>query len=444
MGTSRRHLLGLALMGATHPLLGAAHPLLRAAPPRSAADARTDRALAAIASDPARELASLSVMALRAGRPVYQAQFGLRSIERQLPANAATLYRIASVSKLVTTIGVLRLVEAGRLDLDADVSGYLGFTLRNPHFADRAITLRSLMSHTSSLRDDAGYSWPLATALSTILQAGAPNFGSGAMWAANAGPGDFFTYCNLAWGVIGTLMERVTGERFDRLMQRLVLSPMDIHGGYHPSTMSAADVGNIATLYRKRTVDTEVWNAAGPWIAQADQITQPPPPPPGADTYIAGTNATPFSPTGGLRITAAGLATIMRMLMADGRHGRARLLQPATIEQMFRRQWTYDPLRQNGDTSGGLFLAWGLGNQQFPDAPGSRLIDDGGFNAVGHLGDAYGLRSLFVFERASGTGYIAIIGGTASDPEASKGIHSPLARVEERVLDAIRERTRHA
>ncbi|WP_426192396.1 serine hydrolase domain-containing protein [Massilia sp. DWR3-1-1] len=434
-------MLGLAL-------LGAAHPLLRAAP--RAPDGATDRALAAIVADPACQLASLSVLALRAGRPVYQAQFGQRDIGAALPANGATLYRIASVSKLMTTLGLMRLVEGGQLALDADVSTYLGFTLRNPHFADRPISLRALLCHTSSLRDDAGYSWPLSTALSSILVAGAPGFGTGAMWSADAAPGAFFTYCNLGWGVLGTIMERVTGERFDRLMARLLLDPLGIDGGYNPSTLRAASVANIATIYRKRAVDSERWDSAGPWIAQVDDVRRQAPRPPAAiDAYTPGQNATPFSPTGGLRISASSLGVVMQMLMAGGRHGKLRLLQAATLETMFARQWTYDGARPNGATNNGLFQAWGLGNQQFPDAPGQRLIEGGGFNAVGHLGDAYGLRAMFVFDRAAGTGFIVLCGGTASDPDTRTGAHSALAPFEERILAALwqhgmPERTGHA
>ena len=68
--------------------------------------------------------------------------------------------RIASISKLVTTIAVMRLVEQGKLHLDADVSKQLGWRLRNPAFPNRPITLRMLLSHTSSLTDAAGY-WKL-------------------------------------------------------------------------------------------------------------------------------------------------------------------------------------------------------------------------------------------------------------------------------------------
>ena len=65
--------------------------------------------------------------------------------------------RVASISKLVVAIGVMRLVEQEKADLDADVSGYLGWTLRNPNHPTQIITLRQLLSHTSSVRDAGKY-----------------------------------------------------------------------------------------------------------------------------------------------------------------------------------------------------------------------------------------------------------------------------------------------
>ena len=70
------------------------------------------------------------------------------------------------MTKLTVALGVMRLVEAGRLDLDRDVSDYLGWTLRNPAFPDRPITLRLLLSHTSSVRDEGdNYVVPLGRTL---------------------------------------------------------------------------------------------------------------------------------------------------------------------------------------------------------------------------------------------------------------------------------------
>ncbi|SFB70436.1 serine hydrolase domain-containing protein [Massilia yuzhufengensis] len=439
MNERRRSLLGMALLGAVEPLF--------AAPASSGGAAALslgalDAELAGIVNDPAMQLASLSVVAIRAGQPVYEQAFGRRFIGANglpdQPATPATLFRIASISKMMTTLGLMRLVEAGRIDLDADVSRYLGFSLRNPHFPQRAITLRTLLTHTSSLRDEGGYSWPLATALKDVLAPGAPLYGEGTMWAQRAGPGEYFTYCNLGWGVIGTVMEAVTGERFDLLMQRLLLQPLGVNAGYNPSALPPAALGNLATLYRKRTTDTEIWNAQGPWIPQVDDYSvKPPAPPAGIASYVPGANATPFSPTGGLRISARDMGVVMRMLMNGGVHGGQRLLQRATLERMFARQWTHDGIGANGDSLGGFFNAWGLGNAHFPDRPGMALVEGGGFDAVGHLGDAYGLRSVFAADLARGNGVIVLAGGSSADPEINKGRYSALARYEERILTAL-------
>jgi CubicO group peptidase (beta-lactamase class C family) len=445
-------MLGMALLGMGYPLMaatpgkGGAGPLLPAA-----VKASLDRELAAIAANPACELASLSVLAIRDGRVVYEGQFGQRFIGNVgsagglpgKPVDAHTLFRIASISKMMTTLGLMRLLEEGKVALDADVSGYLGFTLRNPHFPDQPLTLRQLLTHTSSLRDEAGYSWGADTALKDVLAPGSRLYGEGKMWAANAGPGAYFTYCNLGWGVIGTIMERVTGERFDRLMRRLLIEPLDLRGGYNPSELAPADVANIATLYRKRTVDTEAWDANGPWIAQADDYSKTPPaPPPGIERYTIGANATPFSPTGGLRISARDMGTVMRMLMNGGMHEGKRFLQQATLDRMFSRQWTFDGHGGNGDSLDGLFNCWGLGNEQFPDDPATRtrLVEGGGFAAVGHLGDAYGLMSVFAADLKHRNGMVALVGGTSTDPLAYKGMYSSLARFEEQILSAMHRR----
>lgn len=442
MNHGRRTLLGMAMLGAMEPLL-AAPAAGGGGPPSGGAGLPDglrrllDAELAAVADDPACPLASLAVAALRAGQPVYEAAFGRRTIgdggAPDRPATPDTLYRIASISKLVTTLGLMRLVEDGRLDLDADVSGYLGFTLRNPHFPRHAITLRSLLLHTSSLRDDGGYFWPATTALRDVLAPGAP-----ASWSDLAAPGIYYSYCNLGFGVIGTAMERVTGERFDRLMARLVLDPLGLEAGYNPSALAPRALARLATVYRKRPADGATWNPSGPWIAQVDDTRAAFAPPPGLDAYVAGRNATPFSPTGGLRISARGLALVGRMLAQGGVHEGRRLLRAATLETMFARHWTYDGAGGNGNPLGAILSPRGLGNAHYPDRPGLRLAP--GFDAVGHLGDAYGLRSVFALDRARGDVLVVLTGGSGVDPASVPGQTTALSRYEERIVASLHRR----
>ena len=439
MRQGRRSLLGLALLGGMNRVL-AAGPNAQVPGQYAALDAE----LAAIADNRACQLSSLSVLAIRRGKVDYVRQFGQRFLEANgLPARPATersLYRIASISKLMTTLAAMRLVEEGKLALDTDISDYLGYQLRNPHHPHRELTLRSLLTHTSSLRDDAGYSWPNSISLKSVLLPGEKHYGAGNMWARTAPPGDFFTYSNLGWGLIGTMMERVTGERFDLLMKRLLLGPLGMRGGYNPAEFSADDLSNVATLYRKRTLDTEIWNAAGPWIPQVDDYSlRPPARPLGMDHYVIGANATPFSPTGGLRASAVDLGKVMLMLMNDGVHEGKTILKPATLQRMFTRQWTYDGTGGNGDSERGLYNRWGMGNQQFPDRPGSgmQVVEHGGFSGVGHLGEAYGLVSSFIFDPVTRNGLIALVGGVSSDPEAYKGAYSSMPRFQEQILSAL-------
>lgn len=431
-----------ALVGAL-ALAGCAASPVASVPSSTAA---LDRDLAAIANDPERALASLSVLAIRDGKIVYEGHFGRRFIDPagrggDKPADAATLYRIASISKLVTTLGVLRLVEDGKLSLDADIGDYLGYRVRNPSFPEAPITLRMLLTHTSSLRDDAGYSWDAGVHIKDVLQS------NPAVWSGKARPGAYFSYANLPWGVIGTVMERATGERFDRLMKRLVLDPLGLQAGYNVAELHPERLATVATLYRKATAgDTQVWNPQGPWVPQVDDYSSQPPiarAPPG---YVVGTNGTLFGPQGGLRASAAGLGRVMLMLMNGGEIDGKRILERKTVDDMLAMHW------QRGDDDGepdygthrGRFNAWGLGNQRFTDVSGpdfgDRLVEGGGFIANGHLGDAYGLMATLAFDPSSRNGFVFLVGGTGFDPETDRGAWSAGARFEERIATAIYRR----
>jgi CubicO group peptidase (beta-lactamase class C family) len=164
--------------------------------------------------------------------------------------------------------------------------------------------------------------------------------------------------------------------------------------------------------------------------------------------YVIGSNGTAFSPQGGARMSAAGLAKVMLMLMNNGTHDGKRILLPKSVETMLSPQWQHDEKANNGTNGesgfGGhkkLFNAWALGTQRFLDitgpGEGDRLVASGGFKALGHLGDAWGLTSAIVFDPATKNGMIFLIGGPGFDPETNPGKYSSLYRHEEQILDAL-------
>ena len=425
--------------------------------PRSFNPSLVDRELQALVSQGSAPWAQVSAVALREGEVVYSGHFGRRFIHptdraQDLPVNGRTLFRVASISKLVVSVAVMRLVDQGRLDLDADVSEVLGWPLRHPQFPKEPISLRLLMSHRSGLSDAAGYSWGVDMALRDVLAPGGRGFRDGAAWRRDRAPGSWFSYVNLNWGVIGTVMERSTGERFDRLMNRLLLQPLGLRGGFQPAGTTAelpthfppevAD--DIATLYRKRRTqgDQEIWEPEGPWVPQVDERK------PGApgrstslDSYVPGTNGTIFSPQGGLRISTSDLGTLMQMLMNGGRHRGQELLSGRAVAELCSEQWRFDRARPNGDTQNDGVLSWALGPQRFTDASGTgrgdRLVEGGGVTGWGHLGDAYGLLGAFVLDPVRRNGMVTVISGPGCDPYNPKGRWSSMTRAQEQAMTAV-------
>jgi len=415
------------------------------------------RQLQSIVDDPAMPLPGLSVVAIRHGEIVYRRHFGSKRLasanSAAQPIDDDTMFRVASVSKFVTALGAMKLVEQGRLALDADIGDILGYRLRNPHFPGTPITLRMLLTHTSSLRDEGGFKWDPGVGLKEVLLPGGRHHGKGAMWSSEHAPGAWFEYVNFNWGLVATVMEAATGERFDRLMRGLLFDPMGLKAGFYLADFAPARIGDVATLYRKREKDgDEAWDANGPWIAQADDFGKEiPGAPPGLDSYKVGSNGTIFGPQGSLRISTGELAQIMLMLMHGGRHGERRILAPDTIATMFSRQWTLHAGGANGSANGdggsykGLYHAWGLGNQHFTDtsivrdghASGDRLVEGGGFAGVGHLGWSWGLNALFAFDPATNDGMIYVSTGVGADPDKQPGRFSSEARFQERITDAL-------
>jgi CubicO group peptidase (beta-lactamase class C family) len=353
---------------------------------------------------------------------VVVAGFADRAAGRKLTADDPA--RVASISKLVVAIGVMRLVEAGTLDLDADVSAQLGWRLRNPAHPDKPVTLRQLLAHTSSLTDTVDYVLPLDADMAAVLA-------DPRAWDAAHAPGAFFRYANFNTPVVAAVMERATGERFDLLMKRLVLAPLGLDACYNWAACAPETAQRAVVLYRERK-PTRDDHAGG---LPACPVT------PASDgscdlaAWRAGRNGAIFSPQGGLRISARDLAVIGRMLLNEGRLSGQRLLKPSSVRTILTAAWTYDG--GNGDHQGGFLCRYGVGTQTLA-TPAAGCLDDpfgDGVARAGHAGDAYGLKSGLWLDRASGTG-VAYFATDILDADA--GLHSGYTRIEEQLARGTR------
>ncbi|MFL6735794.1 MAG: serine hydrolase domain-containing protein [Sphingomonas sp.] len=321
--------------------------------------------------------------------------------------------RVASVSKLVVAIGVMKLVEQGKLGLDRDVSHYLGWDLRNPTFPDEPITLRMLLSHTSSVREhDDDYVIPLGTSLERVMA-------DRLNWDPEHGPAsNYFRYTNLNFPIVASIVEIVTRERFDAWMRREVLEPMKLDACYNWATCSDVAVTRAVELdspegkplkddLHGRRPDCPVFVKEGE--------------PCDLSLWHIGENGSLFSPQGGLRISARGLARVGRMLLGGGTLDGARIISQESVNTLFAQVWRYDG--SNGATDKGFYCSYGQATQQIPTiVPG--CADDMGTRGrvlVGHAGDAYGMKSGIWIDRARGLGFAYFVTAVPEKAELGPG-----------------------
>lgn len=334
--------------------------------------------------------------------------------------------RIASVSKIVTALTVMRLVEQGRLDLDADVSEQLGWRLRNRAFPDQPITLRQLLSHTSSIKDE-GENYVIRFGQELRPRAEQPE-----SFDQVHAPGTYFRYSNLNFPIIGSVLERATGERFDRLAHRLVLQPLGLEACFNWTTCSDAAISRAVVLYEEdgsplldnlqgRRPDCPVFVAEG--IACT------------LDSYELGSNGALFSPQGGLRISAGDLATIGQLLLNRGGHRGTAFLSPASMETVVNPVWEYDG--RNGVTDDGFYCAYGLSIQFLPGAH-DECRDDlfGGRRMIGHAGAAYRVRSGLWVDLERGVGIAYFSANNGKEPPFGRTAYR---RVEEWLAGKLRD-----
>jgi CubicO group peptidase (beta-lactamase class C family) len=346
-----------------------------------------------------------------------------------LPLTIDTKARVASVSKVATALTLIQLAEEGKIDLDFDCSGPLGFKLRHPNFPDSPITPRMILSHTSGVRDGDTYRGMVGETIADFFTPGGKQWTNGGHWAKLDLPLGHFAYSNLGMGLIAQMAENISGERFDLLAKRIVFDPLGIDAGFNWSGIPDAKVAAGATLYRRKREEGSAWEVQvdGDPINVARPTTAFEPGRTLAD-YVIGTNGLLFAPQGGLRASVMDLVKIGMALT-----GSVPLLDEKTRKSMFAPEWTYRANPENGDTSDGAFQGFGTGVHRL--LPGDKCPIAGlKSEMVGHYGDAYGLLAGLWVDPVSTKGFAYFITGSVPPfvGHTNSGVYPP----EEEVMNA--------
>lgn len=296
------------------------------------------------------------------------------------PADAHTVYRMGSVSKLFTDLAALQLVEQGRLRLDMPlVEALPGFRLQLRD-GSAAPTLRQLMTHHAGLpRDHAAGMWfdarQPAPTLAERVQALS---GSEAAYP----PGRIFSYSNIGLTLLGAVVERAAGQAFEQQLQQRVLAPL----GMGSASFSAAPPPDAAMSKAYR---------------QGRAIDEP---------------ALADVPAGGLNASVTDLAQFMKAVFADG---RPVLQSPATLREMLRVQNGEVPLDQDFRVGLGWMLST-LG--------GEPLEGVDGVGPVAHHGGAtVAFRSQLVLAPAQRLGVIVAANSSTAAPVVNRVAQRALA-----------------
>jgi CubicO group peptidase (beta-lactamase class C family)/D-alanyl-D-alanine dipeptidase len=336
-----------------------------------------------------KRLPALSIALVEDQEIVWARGFGYADPVDSVPATAYTIYRVGSVSKLFTDIGVMQLVESGELDLDAPVQGYLPDFEPLSRF-DRDITLRQLMSHRSGLVREP----PVGHYFDPDEPSLAETVASLNATALVYEPETRIKYSNAGSATVGYVLEVTQGERFADHLDRAVLRPLGMtHSAFEPKPEIIADLAKAF-----------MWTYDGRWFEAPD--------------FELG-----MSPAGSMYSSVADLGLFLSALFAGGRTESGRVLRAETIEAMWTPQFA----------AAGAQTGYGIG---------FAVSELEGHRMVGHGGAIYGFATTLAALPDERLGVVVVtsrdVANAVTDRIAQAALRALLAVREDRPLPALR------
>jgi CubicO group peptidase (beta-lactamase class C family) len=176
----------------------------------------------------------VAVSLVHNGEAVWSQGYGLADREQDKPVTTDTVFQVASISKAITSWGVMRLVERGRLELDAPVEKYLTrWHLPSSKYDASGVTIRRLLSHSAGLSVDGYPGLPPDVQLPSLEESLAGNNGGAGELRIIMEPGAQFSYSGGGFTLLQLIIEEITGETFSVYMQREVLDPLGmVHSSF--------------------------------------------------------------------------------------------------------------------------------------------------------------------------------------------------------------------
>jgi CubicO group peptidase (beta-lactamase class C family) len=256
-----------------------------------------------------RNIAGAVVSVVKDGQVLFQKGYGYADVEEKKPvAPDQTLFRPGSISKLFTATAVMQLVEQGKLDLDRDVNEYLDFAI--PKTYQEPVTLRQLLTHTGGFEETLKNLFVAHESDMKPLRTYLVN----EMPARIFPPGKIPSYSNYGFTLAGYIVERVSGEKFERYIENHILKPLRMNNSTFDQPLPAQLAPQMSKGYlsaSKKPRDFEFVQAA---------------------------------PAGSLTTTAADMTRFMLAFLQDGAVDGVSILKPETVQQMETRQFEFHPM----------------------------------------------------------------------------------------------------
>ncbi len=290
-----------------------------------------------------RHAPGLAVGIVKGKKLIFEAYLGRADIDKRKPVDEGTIFRIGSISKTMTSVGLMQQYERGKFKLDDNINDYLPEKyVYPPHPEEKPVTFIHLFTHTSGIGEFLSYRQVFLKNLG--LQVEGDNYmpiRHYLRWKAHPefDPGKKWAYSNYGYTMLGLALQTIAGEPFHIHMEKSVFEPL----GMHTTTYQHDDeiLERLATGYKYED---------GGYVIDPHK-------------------AFGITPSGNVYTTVGEMALYVQALLNGGKNENGRVLEPETVKLIMKTHYTLDP-RQQGRGLG--FLIYGN------DMWGHRILGHGG------------------------------------------------------------------